>query len=50
MQMSYVAIFIFALMAIAVIVFITTYVLKKNRRDLQKLEAELKQDKDREVQ
>jgi hypothetical protein len=46
MPLSYVAIFIFALMAIAIIVFIITVVLKKNRGDLQKLKTELKHDID----
>lgn len=48
MRMSNTAIFIFAFIAIVITVFIISYVLKKNRRDLQELKAELKQEEDRE--
>ena len=46
MQMSNVAIFIFAIIAVVLLLFIITYVRRKNRRDLQRLEAELKRDAD----
>jgi hypothetical protein len=45
MQISGVAVFLFAVLAIIILVYIFTFVRRKNRGDLENLESELKRDK-----